>query len=156
MTDELDFRRDHFAAARTPLVFSPDSHRPAVFRGLVAWEYVRAIAGDVHGMGKLMMANGAPTQLCWLVPLVDVAGTETDWNPGGAWRPMSDADLLYRRALCKGKPYCFLMNTQFERFSHDLGGEVYEALSGIWDVPRLLQPQCRGRPLLQPSRALRS
>jgi hypothetical protein len=67
-----------------------------------------------------MMANGAPTQLCWLVPLVDVAGTETDWNPGGAWRPMSDADLLYRRALCKGKPYCFLMNTQFERFSHAL------------------------------------
>ena len=33
---------------------------------------------------------------------------------------MSDADLLYRRALCKGKPYCFLMNTDFESFSHEL------------------------------------
>jgi hypothetical protein len=32
---------------------------------------------------------------------------------------MSDTDLLYRRALCKGKPYCFLMNTEFERFSHE-------------------------------------
>jgi hypothetical protein len=32
---------------------------------------------------------------------------------------MSDSDLLYRRALCKGKPYCFLMNTEFERFSHE-------------------------------------
>jgi hypothetical protein len=118
VTDELDFRRSHFSAARSPLVFSPDTHRPAIFRGLVAWEYARAIAGDIHGMGKLMMANGVPTQLCWLVPLVDVAGTETDWNSGGTWRPMSDADLLYRRALCKGKPYCFLMNTQFERFPH--------------------------------------
>jgi hypothetical protein len=29
---------------------------------------------------------------------------------------MSDADLLYRRALCKGKPYCFLMNTDFSKF----------------------------------------
>jgi hypothetical protein len=29
---------------------------------------------------------------------------------------MSDAELLYRRALCKGKPYCFLMNTRFEQF----------------------------------------
>jgi hypothetical protein len=33
---------------------------------------------------------------------------------------MSDSELLYRRALCKGKPYCFLMNTAFESFSHEL------------------------------------
>ncbi len=39
---------------------------------------------------------------------------------GEAWRPMSDADLIYRRAMCKGKPYCFLMNTRFEDFSHEL------------------------------------
>jgi hypothetical protein len=116
VTDELDFRREHFAAARTPLVFSPDEYRPAIFRGLVAFEYVRGIADDVHEMGKLMMANGAPTHLPWLCPLLEVMGTETDWNPGGKWQPMSDAELLYRRAMCKGKPYCFLMNTRFEQF----------------------------------------
>ena len=33
---------------------------------------------------------------------------------------MSDAELLYRRALCKGKPFCFLMNTRFEDFSSEL------------------------------------
>ena len=33
---------------------------------------------------------------------------------------MSDADMLYRRAMCKGKPYCFLMNSRFEDFSHEL------------------------------------
>ncbi len=120
VTAELDFRRDHFAAADTPLVFSQDTHQPAIFRGLVAFEYVRGIAKDVHGMGKLMMANGAPDRLPWLVPLCDVTGTETDWNPGGRWRPMSDADMLYRRAMCKGKPYCFLMNTDFSKFSHEL------------------------------------
>lgn len=120
VTDELDFRRDHFAVADTPLCFSPESHRPAIFRGLIAFEYVRGIARDVHAMNKLMMANGAPTQLCWLCPMVEVLGTETDWNHRGRWSPMSDADLLYRRALCKGKPYCFLMNTEFERFGPDL------------------------------------
>jgi hypothetical protein len=120
VTDELDFRRDHFAAAETPLTFSPDEYRPAIFRGLVAFEYVRGIARDVHGMGKLMMANGTPTQLCWLAPLLEVMGTETDWHPGGKWEPMSDAELLYRRALCKGKPFCFLMNTRFENFSAEL------------------------------------
>jgi hypothetical protein len=120
VTDELDFRRDHFAAAQTPLCFSLDSRRPAIFRGLVAFEYIRGIAADVHAMGKLMMANGAPGQLCWLPPLLEVMGTETDWNHAGRWRPMSDAEMIHHRALCKGKPYCFLMNTRFENFSFEL------------------------------------
>jgi hypothetical protein len=120
VTDELDFRRDHFAAAQTPLVFSPDDYKPAIFRGLIAYEYVRGIEKDIHAAGKLMMANGAPDRLWWLAPMLDVMGTETDWNPGGKWRPTSDAELLYRRALCKGKPYCFLMNTHFEKFSSEL------------------------------------
>jgi len=120
VTDALDFRRDHFAAAETPLTFSLDSRRPAIFKGLVVFEYVRGLERDVHGMGKLMMANGAPSRLCWLIPLLDVGGTETNWHRGGTWRPMSDAEMLYRRALCRGKPYCFLMNTRFEDFSHAL------------------------------------
>jgi len=120
VTGELDFRRDHFAAAQTPLTFSLSSRKIAVFRGLTAFEYVRAIERDVHAMNKFMMANATPASLCWLAPLLDVMGTETNWNPAGAWRPMSDSELLYRRALCKGKPYCFLMNTQFEEFSHQL------------------------------------
>ena len=119
VTDELDFRRDHFAAATAPLVFSPDNHKPALFRGLIAFEYVRGIETDVHKMGKLMMANATPDRLCWLAPMLDVMGTETDWNPQNRWRPMSDSELLYRRALCKGKPFCFLMNTAFENFSQE-------------------------------------
>jgi len=120
VTDELDFRRDHFAATDTPLTFSQEDHKPAIFRGLIAFEYVRGIARDVHRMDKLMMANSTPIRLCWLAPQLEVMGTETNWNPGGEWRPMSDADLLYRRAMCKGKPFCFLMNTRFEDFSHEL------------------------------------
>ena len=119
VTDELNFRRDHFSACDTPLVFSPDDHRPAIFRGLIAFEYIRAIAADVHAMDKLMMANSTPIRLPWLAPLLEVMGTETDWHRG-SWAPMSDADMLYRRAMCKGKPYCFLMNSRFEDFSHEL------------------------------------
>ena len=120
VTDVLDFRRDHFKAARTPLVFESDSHRPAIFRGLIAFEYVRALEKEMRKRGKLMMANGAPTRLPWLVPMLDVCGTETNWHRSGTWRPMSDTDLFYRRALCGPKPYCFLMNTEFEAFGPDL------------------------------------
>ena len=120
VTDELDFRRDHFASTETSLTFSLDGRKPAIFRGLISFEYVRAIARDIHSMDKLMMANSTPHNLCWLMPQLDVIGTETNWNPNGTWRPMSDRDMLYKRALCKGKPYCFLMNTRFEEFSHEL------------------------------------
>jgi hypothetical protein len=120
VTDELDFRRDHFAAARTPLTFSLDGRKVAILRGLVSFEYTRALAEDIHSMGKLMMANSTPSRLCWLAPQLDVMGTETNWNPGGRWQPMSDRDMLYRRILCKGKPFCFLMNTRFEQFSREL------------------------------------
>jgi hypothetical protein len=67
-----------------------------------------------------MFAKSTPHQLCWLVPFFDALGTETNWNPGGRWQPMSDAEMLYRRALCGTKPYCFLMNTDFTKFSYDM------------------------------------
>ena len=120
VTDELDFRRDHFAATRTPLTFSLGENKVGIFRGLIVFEYIGAIADDIHGMGRFMMANSTPSRLCWLAPMLDVMGTETDWNPGGKWRPMSDDQLLYRRAICGPKPFCFLMNTEFENFSHQL------------------------------------
>ncbi|MCL2347404.1 MAG: hypothetical protein FWC50_04005 [Planctomycetaceae bacterium] len=120
VTAELDFNRAHFSAAKTPLVFSRGDCRPAVFRGLVAFEYVRKIAEDMHARNKLMMANATPDRLCWLAPWLDVMGTETNWNDNDQWSPMSDDQMLYRRAMCGPKPYCFLMNTDFSKFTYDM------------------------------------
>jgi hypothetical protein len=120
VTDELDFRREHFAATQTPLTFARDSRQVGIFRGLIAFEYIRALAQDVHAMDKLMMANSTPHRLCFLAAHLDIMGTETNWNPNAQWRPLPDEELLYIRAICKGKPYCFLMNTPFEQFSHAL------------------------------------
>ncbi|NQT86524.1 hypothetical protein HQ560_07150 [bacterium] len=119
VTETLDHRRSHLKASATPLTFSLDTRRVGAFKGLIVFEYARAIASDMHARGKLMMANGSPGRFCWLSPLLDVMGTETNWNPNGTWRPMSDADLLHRRVLCGAKPYCFLMNTRFEQFPHE-------------------------------------
>jgi hypothetical protein len=119
VTAELDYRRDHFAAMATPLTFAPATYKPAIFRGLITFEYVHGIEQDTRSRGKLMMANGTPLALPWLTPLLDVMGTETDWKPQNAWQPMGVDDLYYRRALCGGKPYCFLMNTDFTHFSHE-------------------------------------
>jgi len=140
VTDELDFRRDHFAGAGAPLTFSFESRRPAVFRGLIAWDYVRSLAADVHGMGKLMMANSTPHALCWLAPYLDVLGTETDWNPGGRWRPTPDRELIWRRALCGPKPFCFLMNTNFDAFPYALSEKFMKRCLAYGMFPGFFSP----------------
>ena len=119
VTDELDFRRSHFAGMERPLCFATGSKRVGVYKGMIGFEYVRAIEREMRARGRLMMANSTPNGWFWLAPLLDVMGTETDWNRGGRWNPMSDEELLYRRALCRGKPYCFLMNTDFTKFPYE-------------------------------------
>jgi hypothetical protein len=119
VTDELDFRRSHFAGMERPLCYSLHSHKVGIYKGMIGFEYVRALEREIHQRGHYMMANSTPLSWFWLAPLLDVMGTETDWNRGGKWNPMSDEDLLYRRAMCRGKPYCFLMNSDFSKFSYE-------------------------------------
>ena len=119
VTAELDFAPAHLSAADRPLTFDPITKRPAVYRGLVSFEYIRALSRDVRASGKSMMANSTPHQLTWLVPLCDVLGTETNWNWNDQWRPSSPSDLLRKRALCGEKPFCFLQNTDFTKFSYE-------------------------------------
>jgi len=141
----LNFRRDHFADAQAPLTFSLHSRRPAQFRGLLSFEYVRALAKDVHGMGKLMMANSTPSRLCWLAPFLDVLGTETNWNRNKEWRPMSDRDLLFRRAMCGPKPYCFLMNTVFDDFPYELVEKYMKRSLAYGMFPGFFSHEASGR-----------
>ena len=119
VTAELDFAPAHLSAADRPLTFDPVTKRPAVYRGLVTFEYIRALSQTVRASGKSMMANSTPHQLTWLVPLCDVLGTETNWNWNDQWRPSSPSDLLRKRALCGEKPFCFLQNTDFTKFSYE-------------------------------------
>lgn len=119
VTEELNFRRDHFAGAERPLGYALGSRKVGLYKGLIGFEYVRALEKEMHARGRYMMANSTPVSWCWLAPLLDVMGTETDWNRGGKWTPMPDEELLYRRAMCKGKPYCFLMNTDFSTFPYE-------------------------------------
>jgi hypothetical protein len=120
VTAMIDFNRAHFAGMQTPLVFDSEDKQPGILRGLVAFEYVKKIADDVHARGKLAMANATPHLHFWLTTQLDVLGTESNWNWGGKWNPMSDADLMYRRMLCCGKPFCFLQNTNFDEFPYEL------------------------------------
>jgi hypothetical protein len=114
---ELNYRREHFKWVDVPLVYDTETRRPCIINAFSIWEFVRWMSGLVHARGKLMMANYTPTEYPWQVLHLDVMGQETNWNPGGQWSPMSDADLCYRLSLCGTKSYLFLQNSDFKTWT---------------------------------------
>jgi hypothetical protein len=116
VTADLNYRRDHFAAAQAPLTFDFETRQPALFKGLEVNEFTRWLSGDIHRLGKLMFANSVPYRFTFLCPWLDVMGTETDWMPGGHFQPSSDEQMSLWRTLSGAKPYLLLMNTPFDKF----------------------------------------
>lgn len=122
LTAHMNFNRELFAYSKTPLVYGRVSKRPGISKPLMMYEYVRETADRCHGMGRLLMGNGMPVRWPWLVMYSDYGGQEINWldRKTGKWSPSKDKDLLYRRAMNGAKPYCFLMNTNFDKFSYEM------------------------------------
>ena len=95
---------------RTPLVFSSDRKTPCVYSGLCVQEYMAEIHRRMLATDRISLANATPFHWSWLVPQTDVAGYEIYWGAGGKWKPDSEEQLAYWRALAGVKPYCFLMD----------------------------------------------
>ncbi len=142
VTDEQDFNRDNFAGMATPLTFDSLTLRPCVYKGLIAYEYVRGVHDLCRAVGRLVMANGSPGRWWWLAPFIDVMGTETNWNTAKwGWRPLDDAKLSYVRSLCGAKPYCFLQNTDFNAFTPEMCEKFMMKALAYGMYPGFFSPQ---------------
>jgi len=131
MTPCCDFARAHFAGMETPLVFDRDSLRPAVWKGMIAYEYVREASRLAHGKGRLTLANCTPIKWWFLVPFLDVPGSEVWWlkerSEGSvAWQPMDDEDFMFRRSMCGGKPLCLLQDAPFDHFTKEMTEKYFQ------------------------------
>jgi hypothetical protein len=117
---ELNFRREHFPSADIPLVFQRESYQPCQLFIFHTYEFEREIAKRMHSQNNLLFANAVLWNFPFPAHLLDVLGTEVNWLATGEYRPDDDAIMNYRRALCYRKPYCLLMNTNYEKFNHQL------------------------------------
>ena len=116
----INCNRAHFAAADIPLVYDAQSRRAGLLTAFTTFAFSRELAAQMRARGKHVMANGALTSYDISAAHLDILGTETNWMPGGEWRPMTVAELSFRRALSGQKPYCFLMNTHYDDFTLEL------------------------------------
>ena len=130
---ELNYRRDHFRTAEVPLVFDREG-RPCQLMIFDTWMFERDIAAQMHARGKLLFANAVLWQFSFPAPLLDVLGTEVNWLQRGQYAPDSDATMNFRRALCRQKPYCLLMNTDYAKFTPELVERCFQRclFYGIW------------------------
>jgi len=130
---QLNYRGEHFSTARVPLVFDRDG-RPCQLMIFNTWTFERDIAAQMHERGKLTFANAVLWQFAFPAPALDVLGTEVNWLHLGDYLPDSDAVMNFRRALCRQKPYCLLMNTDYARFTPELVERYFQRclFYGVW------------------------
>ncbi|MDQ2688540.1 MAG: hypothetical protein M3Y28_11815, partial [Armatimonadota bacterium] len=114
--DVLDFRPESLAYSPVPPTFATDTHRPTIPTWFSVAAEAAFMGSDLHRRHKLLMANSTPWRFWTFMPLLDIAGTETNWLSDGHWQPDSDAVFNLRRTLCYHKPYLLLQNTDFDKF----------------------------------------
>jgi hypothetical protein len=114
--DVLDYSDRGLAALASPPAFASDSLEPVAPTWFNVAEMTRWLSGRLRSMNKLLMANATPWRIHCFSPWLDVMGTETNWLPGGEWRPDTHAIFSLRRVLSGTKPYLLLQNTDFEKF----------------------------------------
>ncbi|HOX59208.1 MAG TPA: hypothetical protein P5205_18500 [Candidatus Paceibacterota bacterium] len=130
---ELNYRREHFRTARAPLVFDREG-RVCQLMIFNTWTFARDTAAEMREQGKLMFANAVLWQFAFPAPQLDVLGTEVNWLHHGEYLPDPDAVMSFRRALCRRKPYCLLMNTDYAKFTPDLVERYFQRclFYGVW------------------------
>lgn len=117
---ELNFRREHFREADIPVVFERESKKPCQMLIFSTYEFAKEVGERMHKRGKLLFANAVLWKFAFPAHLLDVLGTEVNWLRGDRYRPDDDAVMNFRRAMCYRKPYCLLMNTNYEKFNSQL------------------------------------
>jgi hypothetical protein len=147
--DVLDFRPESIAYASMPPAFTTDAKRPVIPTWFSVWELTRYMRDDLRRRGKLLMANATPWRIHAFAPLLDVLGTETNWNPGGTWQPDSDAVFNLRRTLCYHKPYLLLQNTDFNRFGADLVERYFQRSMFYGVFPSMFSVDAANHPYWQ-------
>ncbi|MCX6926876.1 MAG: hypothetical protein NT154_27270, partial [Verrucomicrobia bacterium] len=132
-----DYSSNHLRTTSFPLTYTRDNLALMTPLILGTYEMARAIAADVHALGKPIIANTLYTLWPGLpigVGLFDFTGTEINcFDAAGNLVPPSDSSFLYARALSGARPYGYLLNTDFTKVSQ-AEMESYMRLCAVYAI----------------------
>jgi hypothetical protein len=144
----INYRESALLAAMHPPVYD-SSGRIAVLSTQDLLAFMDVLARTLHSRGQHLMGNGQYCQGApnFMFPAVfDVAGTESDWQSGGApgkchspawhcdFEPPPAVDLLFARAMSGAKPYLHLLDTHLATWTKEFTVQYFQIclLYGIW------------------------
>ncbi|MCE5241532.1 discoidin domain-containing protein [bacterium] len=114
-----NYAAEQFAFASAPLTFSPDTKRPILCGAFSSYKFLQRVADKMHASGRLVMANGIPSQFPFSLQYLDLGGSEQE--PSIESPPVRLSYLTYARALMYHKPLVLLYKPRLEeRFDRDL------------------------------------
>lgn len=110
----VNYRRENFQYVNGPLTFSATDKQPVIAMFTSSVEFARELAKDMHGQGKVLMANcswgSTPGWLTFAAPYLDVLGAEAP--------QFADPDFaraIARHKLCTDLPYKPVRDWQLQR-----------------------------------------
>lgn len=115
-----NFNKEHYKYTTVPLTYSPFYKAPMLHRASNTWEFVKALADDLHASGKTIFANKCPDRNAFYTPLVDAMGTEQTALSGTAYAPQSIEQMSSWRTLAYTKSFSILLSNDYDVFNHEM------------------------------------
>ncbi len=115
--ERLNWRREHWRTAKTPLTFDPETKKPVLMQIFSTWDFSKWVADDVHARGGVMHGNGGALWP-YFPALLDITGQETG-------SVLSDQTMALARTLLRNKPYSPLMNTRFDQMGPEVVADYF-------------------------------
>jgi hypothetical protein len=129
-----NFRREHFAFSNLPLTFHTATKRVVLPHIFSSYEFAKWVAGDIHGLGKYMMANSVLLRWAFPAHLFDILGVEREWTVDGRFTPDLDSQLNLWRTFSYHKPYGLLQCGDLNNWDQAMTEQYFQfcAFYGIY------------------------
>ena len=132
-----NYATEHFQFAEAPLTFGTDTKRPILCGAFSSYKFLQRVADKMHASGRLVMANGVPSQFPFSLYYLDAGGSEQE--PSIESPPVSLSYLTYARALMYHKPLLLLYKPRLEeRFDRDLAPYLVDYMNAC--LPYAAEP----------------
>ena len=129
-----DFRPEHLVLPSPfPLVPSAGSGRTVIPQHLAVYDLGENISATLRDRSRLLMQND-PFPGYWIsLHLVDAAGIEVNWLPGGVFKPTDSSYMDLWRTLAHRKYFGTLMRSDFAAFTPMMVERYFER-SAFWAI----------------------
>ena len=134
--NKLDYRSELFYLLGVTPIYD-GNRRPCTMASSWTFEFMGALAKKLRTEKRsnaTIMSNGIYNYFSHMAMYSDVSGVETTWLESSRYTQLAHKYMSFYRFTAFQKPYLFLQNANFKKWTYDMTQKYMEAslLYGIW------------------------